>query len=277
MRACKHAMWPCVDSKLRNHPPHLWGLLLPARSPPAFKHGQAATSTLKWASFNSSPSLFIIESVLSIFIRFIWIFKLLSINKNHAQLLPNAGDRALDRTSISERRVFFPIAGWNQVIFEFSSNSKSAIFKPLWIDASGVLPSFQSCFFASFTSSFLTAVELKKKYEYNKYMICPFQGADTPDVQFIHSKLLLHSVFSRNWLNMFYLVSYLVSMKPSNSAWHAISCRDPCVSGRQPGTNYVLKQPMSAPQNPGLCSLTLSCFPRSLFSKSLGRLRKWFK
>ena len=180
--------------------------------------------------------------------------------------------------NIGKACFLFPIAGWNQVIFEFSSNSKSAIFKPLWIDASRVLPLFQSCFFASFTSSFLTAEELKKKYEYNKYMICPFQGADTPDVQFIHSKLLLHSVFSWNWLNMFNLVSYyLVSMKPPNSAWHAISCRDPCVSGRQPGTNYLLRQPMSAPQNPGLCSLTLSCFPRSLFSKSLGRLRKWFK
>lgn len=112
---------PCVTSKLRSHPPHLWDLLLPARSPPALLKLRHLWSGQKWCSCNSSPSLFIIESVLSIFIRFIWIFKLLSINKNHAQLLPDAGDRASGRTSTWKACVF-PIAGWNQVLFEFSSN-----------------------------------------------------------------------------------------------------------------------------------------------------------
>lgn len=75
-------------------------------------------------------------------------------------------------------------------------SSLRVLFKPLWIDASGVLPSFQSCFSASFTSSFLTAVALKKTYE---YLLVPFQGANSADFQFINSKLLLHSVTSIDW------------------------------------------------------------------------------
>lgn len=179
---------PCVTSKLRSHPPHLWDLLLPARSPPALLKLRHLWSGQKWCSCNSSPSLFIIESVLSIFIRFIWIFKLLSINKNHAQLLPDAGDRASGRTST-----------WKACVFSNSRlkpSSLRVLFKPLWIDASGVLPSFQSCFSASFTSSFLTAVALKKTYE---YLLVPFQGANSADFQFINSKLLLHSVTSIDW------------------------------------------------------------------------------